>query len=212
MQSFIEYLGKPISHATYADLQGWADTLTGLALSTQRSRIATIKSLLSFGCKLGILTVNVAAPLTAPKAPDTLNERLLLEYEVANIIAKEPNTRNRLILKLLYVAALRVSELCALKWKHLNPRGETGQVTVFGKGGVTRSVLLPPQLWAELPRLRGGADANDAVFCSREGDGHLDRTWVYRIIREAASRVKLAPTGYATPMLATLSIVMLLST
>ncbi len=107
------------------------------------------------------------------------------------MIDKETHPRNRAILRSLYSGGLRVSELCCLKWKDLQQRGKSGQVTVLGKGQKTRTVLLPAGVWNELSSLRGSAGALDPVFCSREGDDlgqHLDRTQVYRIVAAAGKR------------------------
>ncbi len=107
------------------------------------------------------------------------------------MIAQELCDRNRVVLLLLYASGLRVSELCQLTWKDLKPRGESGQVTVLGKGSKTRTVLLPESVWNEIMQLRGSKSAGDAVFCSRMGDDkgrHLDRTQVYRIVAAAAKR------------------------
>ncbi len=53
------------------------------------------------------------------------------------------NRRNRALLTLLYGAGLRISEPCGLKWRDLTEReGGAGQVTIYGKGGRTRVVLL----------------------------------------------------------------------
>lgn len=129
--------------------------------------------------------------MRSPKARDYLNERILTELEVQTMIALETNQRNRAILLCLYSSGLRVSELCCLKWKDLSARGESGQVTVLGKGQKTRTVLLPAGVWNEICLRRGDASALDPVFCSREGDDlgqHLDRTQVYRIVAAAAKR------------------------
>ncbi len=107
------------------------------------------------------------------------------------MITLEINPRNRAILRALYSGGLRVSELCQIKWKDLKPRGESGQVTVLGKGGKVRTVLLPASVWQEIMKLGGDASTSDAVFCSREADNfgrHLDRTQVYRIVAAAAKR------------------------
>lgn len=166
-------------------------TLKELSPSSRRTAIATIKSLLSFGHKIGVLPENVGVSMRAPKAKDCLNERILSQDEVQAMIAQETNVRNRAILLLLYSGGLRVSELCNLKWKDLQPRGDSGQVTVLGKGQKIRTVLLPTSVWNEICQLRGKKSASDAVFCSREGDDegqHLDRTQVYRIVAAAAKR------------------------
>jgi integrase/recombinase XerD len=142
-REFLSFVNKPLHLVTLADIQGWQITLRHLAPNSQRTAIAAVKSLLTFGHKLGVLPVNVGLPVRSPKAKDTLNERILSEVEVQTMIALETNARNKAILRLLYSAGLRVNELCALSWKDLTARGDSGQITVFGKGGKTRTVLLP---------------------------------------------------------------------
>jgi len=190
-QRFLAYVNKPLHACTLADIQGWQLTLSSLSPSSQRTALAAIKSLLSFGHKIGVLSENVGSAMRSPKARDCLNERILSIDEVASMISLEGNQRNRLILLLLYSAGLRVSELCCLKWKDVKQRGESGQVTVLGKGQKTRTVLLPSSVWDELCSLQGDAGTNEPVFCSREGDDlgqHLDRTQVYRIVAFSAKR------------------------
>ena len=51
--------------------------------------------------------------------------------------------RDRVLLHLLYGGGLRVGEVCNLRWRNLRPHGEAGQITVYGKGGRTRSIALP---------------------------------------------------------------------
>jgi integrase/recombinase XerD len=188
---FLDFVNKPLHSVTLADIQGWQLTLLDLSPSSQRTALATIKSLLSFGLKIGVLPENVGLSMRKPKAPDCLHERILREQEVQSMIAQELCLRNRVILLLLYASGLRVSELCQLTWKDLKPRSDSGQVTVLGKGNKTRTVLLPESVWNEIMQLRGSKSAGDAVFCSREGDDkgrHLDRTQVYRIVAAAAKR------------------------
>lgn len=188
---FLAFVGKPLHLVTLADIQGWHLTLKELSPSSQRTAIATIKSLLSFGHKIGVLPENVGLSMRSPKAKDCLHERILSEQEVQVMIDMETNQRNRAILRSLYSGGLRVSELCQLRWKDLQQRGESGQVTVLGKGQKTRTVLLPASVWSEICQLRGDAGADDPVFCSREGGDlgkHLDRTQVYRIVVAAGLR------------------------
>lgn len=192
---FLKFVGKPLHLVTLAEVQGFATSLEerGLADSTQRTILAAVKSLLSFGNKTGVLPVNVGAILTLPKTTDTLNERILSELEVQTMIVLETNPRNRAILRLLYLAGLRVSELCQLTWKNLQSRGESGQVTVKGKGAKTRSILLPSSLWVELMHLRDDAASDEPVFRSRKGnqEGHLTRERVHQIVKAAAKRAAI---------------------
>lgn len=187
---FLGYARKPVDAITLADVQGWQDTLGELSPNSQRTALAAVKSLLSFGHKIGVLACNTSIPVKAPPAKDTLNERLLSELEVQLMIRLEVNPRNRTILRLLYAGGLRVSELCQMKWKDIKERRETAQITVFGKGGKTRSVLLPTAVWVELEQLRGDADFSDPVFSSRKSSngGHLNRSQIFRLVSAAASR------------------------
>lgn len=191
-QRFQKFAGKPLHLVTFAEVQAFASHLESLELaaSSRRSIISAVKSLLSFGNKIGVFSVNVGAPLKPPSAPDTLSERILSESQVQVMIALEQNPRNRAILRLLYYGGLRVSELCGLKWRNLQSRGAIGQVTVYGKGDKTRVVVLPGELWLELLQLRSGAGEDEPVFASRKRDrgGHMHRYSVDRIVKAAAKR------------------------
>src|SRR5947207_1109788 len=163
-QRFFAFTRKPLAHVSLGDLQAFGDTLTGLAQSSKAQTLAAIKSLLAFAHKVGYIPFNVGAALQLPKAKNTLAERILQESEVHSMIALEPSQRNRLILKTLYYGGFRVSELCGLRWRDLQARGEEGQMIVFGKGEKTRAVLLPAGLWNELQEFRCDADDDDPVF------------------------------------------------
>ncbi len=189
-QRFLVFVDKPLAQVTLADVQGFADALeiSGLAPSSCGRTISSVKSLLAFGNRVGMVPVNVGALLKAPAAKNTLAERILSEVEVQQLIVLEPNFRNRVMLKLLYAAGLRVSELCGLRWRDLQARNEAeGQINVYGKGGKTRVVLLPITIWRELANLRSAAGFNDPIFQSRKG-GHLHPSQVMRIVRAAAQR------------------------
>ena len=70
--------------------------------------------------------------------------------DVARLLRAEEQPRDRVLLRLLNAAGLRVSEVCGLRWRNLSPRGDAGQITVLGKNGRTRSIALPAALWSEL--------------------------------------------------------------
>jgi len=187
---FLAFAGKPLAEVTLGDVQAFADGLTGLAAATQGRRLSAVKSLLAFGHRLGLLPVNVGAPVRVPARRETLAERIVDEATVHRMLTLEPSRRNRALLRLAYAAGLRVSELVGLRWRDVAERGEAGQVTVLGKGGKTRAVLLSAPTWAELAPLRGEAGPDEPVFRSRKG-GHLDPAQAWRIVRAAAERAGL---------------------
>src|SRR5437867_10771122 len=184
---FLTHVAKPLRYVTLADLQDFADSLRGLAPASQCRVLSSVKSLLSFSHRLGYLAFDVGRPLRLPANRNRLSERILAEGVIHKILALEPSRRNRSLLRLLYAAGLRVFELCALTWQHLQERDDAGQVTVLGKGGKTRTVLLSAATWHELRGLGGNGDAATPVFRSRKG-GPLSHSQVLRIVRAAAQR------------------------
>jgi integrase/recombinase XerD len=84
-----------------------------------------------------------------------------------------------------------VSEICGLKWCDAVARQDGGQITLFGKGGKTRAVLLKAKVWRMLLEIRGDAGSADAIFRSRKGGGPLDQSQVRRIVYRAAKNAGL---------------------
>jgi site-specific recombinase XerD len=125
-----------------------------------------------------------------PAIKDTLTERILSEEQIFRLLAADKGRRNTALLRLIYGAGLRISEACALRWRDLAEREDTGQVNVFGKGGKTRAVLLGPALWQRVNALRRNAGPDDPVFRSRQGNC-LDASRVHRIVKAAAKRAGL---------------------
>lgn len=183
--------GKPLAAVSLQDLQGFVDSLESLAPSSRYRILSAIKSLLAFGQRLGYLPFNVGRALRLPLVRNRLAERILPEAELHRMLNLESNGRNRAILTLLYATGVRVSELCDLRWADLQPNGGSGQITVFGKGGATRAILLPASVWKLISALRPvGSTPEAPVFLSRKktsGRG-LRPLAVLRIVRKAAAR------------------------
>src|SRR5436853_225990 len=78
------------------------------------------------------------------------------------MLTMETNLRYKAMLELLYYGAVRVEELCNLKWRHLQERDQTGQIAVYGKGKKTRYVLLDSDTWADVWALRETSKLNNS--------------------------------------------------
>ena len=191
VQRLLTFVGKPLAAITLADLQAFADSLSALSANSRKRALSSVKSLFTFAQKLGYLRFNVGAALKTPKAKNTLAERILTEAEVHAMIALTNVRRDQVLLRLLYASAGRVSEVCALCWRDVQPSGDSGQVTLFGKGEKTRSVKLSKATWQALIAQRGEAKPADPVFKSRQG-GNLDESQAWRIVRQAAQRAGIA--------------------
>jgi integrase/recombinase XerD len=190
---FLGGAGKPaLPGVTLADLQGFADTLTGLAPASRYRILSAVKSLLAFGHRIGYLAFDVGRALRLPPVRNRLAERILPEADVHRMLILEPRERNRALLLLLYASGVRVSEACALCWRDVQSNGEGAQITVFGKGGKTRAIQLPASVAQLLGKLRGDSGGEAPVFPSRKHGGALRPLAVLRIVRQAARRAGIA--------------------
>jgi len=189
IERFRSGAGKPLPLVTLADLQQFADSLEALAPASRYRTLSAVKSLVAFGHRTGYLSFDVGHALRLPPVRSRLAERILSEADLHRMLGLEPQTRNRAILTLLYASGVRVSELCGLCWRDLQPSGDAGQIAVFGKGGVTRAIRLPASVWRMLAGLRTAeTGASDPVFWSRKGKGSLRPLAVLRVVRKAAGR------------------------
>ena len=182
---FFNFINKPLEEVAIEDLQLWHRRLQLTDKpSTVANKIRAIKSLFSYGVKVGYLEVNVGSYIKCPKVKSKLAQRILSESDCLKLINATSTERDRALLSLMYGCGLRVSELCSLTWGDLQPHGQGGKCTVFGKGGKTRVVLVPDSIWQLLmkqPKLI------DTVFVSRTGKP-LERTRVYKIVKQCAKR------------------------
>lgn len=112
---FLLFAARPLAQVGLRDVQGFSDSLVGLTDGSKGRKLAAVKSLLTFGQKIGYLPFNVGAAVDIPKGKDSLAERILTEECVLRMIHLEKKPRNHALLRLLYVGGLRVSELCGLK-------------------------------------------------------------------------------------------------
>ena len=197
IRQFVDFIDLPFRQMRLDDLQQYSDYLEekNLSPASRARKLATIKSLFSFGHKIGYITWNVGAALLTPKVPDRLAERILDESTIQSMLHAEKNLRDRVLLRLFYATGGRVSELADLRWQSVVERtGGAGQVTLLGKGRKTRNVLLTKGTWAAINELKkeeldkGFGVSDDAVFRSRQG-GSLTRMRIWQVVRKAAKNV-----------------------
>jgi integrase/recombinase XerD len=189
---FRAFVQKELRQVTLADLQAFAETLSPFAEATRYRCLSAVKSLFAFGHLLGYLAFDVGRVLRLPAVRNRLAERILPEADLHRMLSLEPDERNRLVLYLLYAAGVRRAELAGLRWRDLQAAGDGGQITVFGKGGKTRSIQLPASLWKQLLALRGAGKDDEPVFPSRKGGAPLTDSGIWRIVKKAAQRAGLS--------------------
>lgn len=166
----------------------------GLAASSIRRAISSIRSYFAFLLEEGVLEADPSERLEAPRTGRALPG--VLSVEEVNGMLETPNPqhpmfwRDRSILEVLYATGVRVSELVELKVSNLN-LGE-GFCTVFGKGAKERLVplgapsrrALERYLREVRPRLDQGK-GRGVVFLNRRG-GPLSRMTIWNLVKNAA--------------------------
>lgn len=193
---FLEALAVGLREATVEDVREALSRITeGRSDATARQYVLRVKSLLSYAHKLGYTPFN--AGVTIKVRPDQsgarLAERIIPEVDVKLLIrAASKSPRDRALVETLYAGGLRVSEAVALRWRDVIARDKGVQLSVTGKGGRVRQVLLPEIVSRSLIELRGAASPTDAVFTARHG-GALTERAVHAMIKRAAKRAGLSP-------------------
>jgi integrase/recombinase XerD len=197
VERFRDALPMGLRAAKLEDVRDALDAITtGASEATARQYVLRVKSLLSFGHKLGYLPFN--AGVTIKVRPDQsqarLAQRIVSEVEIGLLIRAASCQRDRVLLAVAYAGGLRVSELVALKWADVVDRDPLVQLSVTGKGGRVRQVLLPRVVSHALVVLRDDAAASDPLFPSRKRDangnlGHLTEHTVSVMVKRTAKRV-----------------------
>ena len=165
-----------------------AEHRRGLSPKSLQRRLSACRSCYQWMLKHGRIAASPAAGIRAPKAPRKLPQ--VLDVDEAVQLVELPTdaplgVRDRAILELFYSSGLRLSELCALRWRDLDLAD--GLVTVLGKGGKQRSVPVGSHARKALDDWRGESQGQpDApVFPGRGGATITPRAVQIRLQRLA---------------------------
>ena len=149
-----------------------AEHRRGLSPKSLQRRLSAVRSFYRWLLKHGRITASPAAAIRAPKAPRKLPQ--VLDPDEAKALVEVPTDvplglRDRALLELFYSSGLRLSELCALRWRDLDLAD--GLVTVLGKGSKQRSVPVGSHACSALAEWHRhtGAAVDAPVFPGRNG-------------------------------------------
>ena len=204
---------KLLRTVTLSDVQEFADFISDLLAPASQARIlAAMKSLFAFGHQVGYLPFDVGRPVKLPARRDDRAERILSADDVHSIIAYAKKSRDRALIRTLYIGGLRVTEAVGLKTRNLVARDDGGKVNgseaggqlgVFGKGSKTRPVLVPSRLFDELSALslpdldaplfrsqKKGADGEPRPITARQAE---------RIVKATARKAGLKNASDVSP-------------
>lgn len=141
---------------------------------------------------------NIKSPRKVKNLPEFLSENEV-ELILQNINKDTPSGfRDRTIIEVLYATGMRISELCNLNFGSLNLEGQ--EITVFGKGGKERIVLISNRArkflmeYIEKTRPELAADNNVSedtpVFINNSGF-RLQQRSVHRFLSNLAKSIKI---------------------
>jgi len=193
-----DWLGGSMPMADWAELKPdsvrahvaneFRNGLSGVSLA---KRLSAIRSFYRWLLREGHAHVNPADGIRAPKSSRKLPN--VLDVDEMQALLDHPGNatpasiRDRAMFELLYSSALRVSELCALRWSDI----DFGQalVRVLGKGAKTRVVPFGAKAAAALRDWQSQqAGAQDSpVFADRHGAPVSTNTVRARLKRFAQS-------------------------
>ena len=195
LERYLAVVDVPLRRQGLPDVQRFASSLEGSAAYRAR-QLAAIASLWSFGCKIGYLKFNAFAVIKRPTVVGDRGTRILTVAQVNQLVYGEPDLRDRALLRTLYVAAPRVSELSALRHGDVQTSDAGEYLRFVGKGEKERYVRIPTSLYRDLISL-GYANtppAESPVFFSRRTmnlKSSLSARRVDEIVRGAGKRLEL---------------------
>jgi integrase/recombinase XerC len=124
----------------------------GLARASAARKLACLRSFFRFLCRRGVLEVNPARLVAAPKQEKPLARHLTVDevdHLLAAMAAEDPRgRRDRALFELAYAAGLRIAELTGLDQDDVDLR--EGLVRVQGKGNKERIVPVGSRAVAAL--------------------------------------------------------------
>lgn len=139
--------------------------------------------------KRAAFDVRIQIPKKAQRIPE-----LLTRDEVARIVSAVTHPKHRLLLETCYGCGLRVSELVALKVRHID--GERHLLRIEqGKGAKDRQVMLPEALLQPLRAYWRRYHPTDWLFPSREPDRPLAVSTPQKVFTTAKRQAGIDKVG-----------------
>lgn len=195
----VSFLGKSLQAATLEDAVNYHELLKDKygSLHSIKLHMDIAKSLFDFGVDMNYLRTNVMKVVKTDAPGEVTHTRVLTEEDALGLINAPKKLQNRLLLRLIYAAGLRVSELCNLTWDCLLPNGTLH--IIQGKGQKDRFITLSEDMVKRLgqhKRLQIYSKGDDFMFPTRLGKRQHE-SQIHRIVKDAAERAELDPAASA---------------
>lgn len=182
LNKFLLWLGgKEPRRINKRDIKDYLDWLCErrVAASTLNLSLQALKFALE-----NVLNKNFFVNLPYSKVPKRLPE-VLTQSEVVKLFSAIENQKHSLMVRLMYSAGLRVSELVNLRVKDFEFDNGYGWVRK-GKGSKDRLFVLSEKIAVELNCFILSEDKGPDNYVFGSGDWHLSTRTVYAVVRRAS--------------------------
>lgn len=193
---FLEAHGAgSVLEAKRTHLDAWARQMEadGLKPATIARRLSSLSSFYAFACSEGILQMNPAKNVRRPKVSDE-STRLGLTLDTSRKVltaARDMGPQARAAIALMLLGGLRVSEACLVMPSHVGEELGHRVLTVRGKGGKTRKVVLSPLAMHLIEEALQTAQADGGTILQDERGLPLTRFQAGRLVRGIGRKAAL---------------------
>lgn len=143
LSDFARFHPGPLGEVTASVLRCYLATLTGRAPATHARREAALASLLAWAYRAELIDADPMTRIERTRLPPPPPRRIA-STQVSAVLRAIPKRkdRDRLLFSLLYTTGMRVGEALAIDIDDLDLTVDDEHVTVLGKGGRRRTILL----------------------------------------------------------------------
>lgn len=201
LASYLDFVGeRSLDSIAATDIEAFLQSLGrhGLAVTSVRRMLSTIRGFHAFARDEGIVADDVAHDITPPAMPQHLPDTLSVD-EINTLIESQAGDsavalRNKALLELLYGTGARISEVLSLAVDDITALEETDGILVLtGKGDKQRIVpvgsharqAVDAYLVRGRPQLNKGKST--ALFLNVRGGKAMSRQSAWQVVKQAAT-------------------------
>lgn len=191
VRQFLNFVGCELNEVRIEDVQGFVTMLAmkGYKPSTIKGKLNSIKSLFSFAFQVGFLPNNVSVLVKSPHVNLRTASMRINHNQIKLMVDNASTLRDKLIIKMLFLLGLRVSELLNITWSDFYQDSKGIKVFIEGKGNKQRSLMVAPDLYQDLLKLK--KEGVDYLFTAYNRKRPLHRDAVNKLLISLQKKLKI---------------------
>ena len=187
IRNFLKYCNKEPKKFTKQDIQDYLNkvSLQNKSGSTINVNLQALKFMMEYVLNKRKYFYNIRYSKVYRRLPTVLEKE-----DVINLINSIDNPKHKLMIKLIYSAGLRVSELLNLRACDLNLMNNFGYVR-HGKGDKDRLFVIADSLKQEIFEFIDNNSLHQESFLFNSYNGRMSSRSIQEILKKAAKKVKI---------------------